>query len=77
MKTSYIAAIAIIGVAAAWIASGQMSGPSEAQEPAEAPTRAADEVPTVRARILDAEPRAGQITLRGRTEALRSVVVRS
>jgi multidrug efflux system membrane fusion protein len=77
MKKSYISAIAMVLAVAAWIGSGQLGGHEAAAE-GETAAKLDDAAKaegrlTVRARISVAQSRAGEVTLRGRTEALRTV----
>jgi multidrug efflux system membrane fusion protein len=78
MKKSYISAVAMVLVVAAWIASGQFVGTEAAAEgeagakPDAGAAKPAERL-TVRARVSVAQPRAGEVSLRGRTEALRTV----
>lgn len=78
MKKSHISAIAMVLVVAAWIASGQFGGHEAAAEgenaatPEASPSKQEGRL-TVRGRVSVAQPRAGEVTLRGRTEALRTV----
>jgi multidrug efflux system membrane fusion protein len=79
MKRSYVIAAALAIAAVAWIASGELSGgrvDSPARKPA-ADLSAADTVPQVRVRVQRAELHPTAVVLRGRTEALRKVEVRS
>lgn len=85
MRSSYIVAAVIAVAAAAWVASGQLVGDDgtivgapaatvDAAPPAE-PAPAA--LPQVRVRTQTATPRAAEIVLRGRTEAVRAVELRA
>lgn len=82
MRTSYIIAVLVALAAAAWIASGQMerlqgATPEASPGAEDATIDAADTLPRVRVRTQTAEPRADEIVLRGRTEAVRSVRLRA
>ena len=72
-----------IGIAIAislWIVSGQLTArrPAEAANaPAPATAKAPDKPFQVRARRLHAEPRAAELVIRGRTQAVRSVTLKS
>jgi len=77
MKTSYYVAAAVALVAGGWVLSGQFHE-VPATEPGEASPAAADTaLPMVRVRQQTAEPRAVEVILRGRTEAVRHVEVRA
>ena len=78
MKSSHWIALAVTVVAAAWIASGYLFR-SDARLPDEsaAPAPAETAVPRVRVRDLTAQDRAREITVNGKTEASRSVVLRA
>lgn len=74
MKTSYRWALTILILASLWIASGVISGNSK-----DAPSvaSAADDIPKVRVALLIATDRDASLTIRGRTEALHSVDLRT
>lgn len=83
IKRSYIIAAVIAALLGAWILSGQIGGSEES--PAEVTAengQGAQEAGesgliAVRTRTVGAEPRTTRVNVRGRTEAVRSVVVRS
>jgi membrane fusion protein, multidrug efflux system len=80
MKTSYYIAAGVALVAVAWVLSGQLHD-APATEAAgvtkETPEAEQAPLPSVRVRMQTAEPRAVEIILRGRTEAVREVEVRA
>lgn len=75
MRKSYVVATAMTALMAVWIASGALSGKAESTTPPPADraetTPAA--LPRVRIRASTAADHIGSITVRGRTEAARSV----
>lgn len=75
LKPQYVVILAVVGVLVAYflIRSVLGGGPEEAE--AKAP--AASETPTVQTRMTPETVRPVQVVMRGRTEAARSVVVRS
>lgn len=78
MKKSLILAVVLALVASGWLISGQFGEEQEAEAqkpPAVLEAKAA--IPTVRVRTQVAEPRTNEIVLRGRTEAVRTVEIRS
>jgi len=87
MKKSNLIAVAIALGAAAWVASGVLTGNGE--KPIRSPilaSTAIDEAPVqsgpegatpVRARVLHAQDRVSDVIVRGRTEALRRVDLRA
>ncbi|MGH6960951.1 MAG: efflux RND transporter periplasmic adaptor subunit [Dongiaceae bacterium] len=79
IKTSYFIAASVAIAAAAWVLSGQLDSKQPVTEAASAMSDAATEaaLPQVRVRRQTAEPRAVEIVLRGRTDAVRSVEVRA
>jgi membrane fusion protein, multidrug efflux system len=79
MKTSYYIAAAVALAAAAWVLSGQLHDAPATEATATTATSAAQQapLPSVRVRVQTAEPRAVEIILRGRTEAVREVEVRA
>ena len=86
MRSSYIVAAVIAVAAVGWIASGRLIGDdgsllatppaTVATAPAADPAAAA-RLPQVRVRFQTAQPRAAEIVLRGRTEAVRAVELRA
>lgn len=79
MRRSVIIAAGLALLAAAWIASGQLSGikaDSIALKPP-ADLTASDSLPQVRVRRQSAEPHQTAVVLRGRSEALRKVEARA
>ena len=78
MKRSYIIAALLALAATAWVLSGELAGErqAEAQKPP-AQLAAAQQLATVRVRQQSAAPRVTELMLRGRTEALRSVVIKA
>ncbi|MGF1609778.1 MAG: efflux RND transporter periplasmic adaptor subunit [Kiloniellales bacterium] len=78
MKRSYIIAAALALAATAWVLSGQLDGErqAEAQKPP-AQLAAAQQLASVRVRQQSAAPHVTELVLRGRTQALRSVVVKA
>lgn len=77
MKTSYYVAAGVALLAGGWVLSGQFHE-APATEPGMGTQVAQDAtLPTVRVRQQTAEPRAVEIILRGRTEAVRHVDVRA
>lgn len=84
MKSTYIAAILVAALFAAWLFSGQV-GDDEARQPAPSLSQSRDamlaeaqDAPVrVRARIIAAEGQTEDLVVRGRTEADRSVIVRA
>ena len=78
MKRSYIIAALLALAATAWVLSGQLNGEraAEAQKPP-VQLAAAQQLATVRVRQQSAAARVTELVLRGRTEALRSVVVKA
>ncbi|HEY7687583.1 MAG TPA: efflux RND transporter periplasmic adaptor subunit [Dongiaceae bacterium] len=80
MKTSYYIAAGVALLAAAWVVSGQFhDAPATAAADAGSAPAAGDQaaLPTVRVRAQTAQPRAVEVILRGRTEAVRKVDVRA
>ncbi|MCP5179134.1 MAG: efflux RND transporter periplasmic adaptor subunit [Pseudomonadales bacterium] len=84
MRGTYITAFLIAAVLIAWLASGLRSEhggqpPASINEAnAQAAARADDRPPTrVRARVVEAESHTAVLTVRGRTENKRTVVVRA
>lgn len=84
MRKNLITALLITAAIGLWLLSGLLSGekkidpatrPVLAEQPFDA--REGDELPRVRVRQIDAEPRIQRTTLRGRTAAKRTVVVKS
>ncbi|MHA1113968.1 MAG: efflux RND transporter periplasmic adaptor subunit [Alphaproteobacteria bacterium] len=83
MKSSHWIALAVAVLAVAWIASGQLDG-SDATPAATAERTATTDgeqapgvAPRVRVRALIAQDRSREILVNGRTEASRSVVLRT
>lgn len=77
MKRSYLIAAGIAIAVAAWILSGQV-GSRQSVETSSPPAKAATEVlPQVRVRTLTAETHANELVLFGRTEAERTVNLRT
>lgn len=84
MKRTYLAALVVAALFVLWLASGMLDGSQEhTPAPSLAQSRDAmlveqDDTPVrVRARVLNAEVQTGDIVVRGRTQADRSVVVRA
>ena len=81
LSRSYVLAILIAALITAWIASGVLfDGPAGEDAPSVAESdamNAADDLLKVRAARFVAESRVSHITVRGRTEAVRKVQVRS
>ncbi|HSK39840.1 MAG TPA: efflux RND transporter periplasmic adaptor subunit [Arenibaculum sp.] len=78
MNKSYVIAIAMAVGAAAWILSGQFGGSGTSSPTPEAPASAeADTLPQVRVAHLAARPMVNEIVVNGRTEAARSVELRT
>ena len=75
VKRSYIGAAAIVGVLGLWL----LSGVFVSTEPEAGDTAAVIEQPltNVRATVLDARPYISTVVIRGRTEAIRKVDLRS
>ena len=79
MKRSFIIAALLAVGATAWIVSGQLGSgenKAEARKPA-ASFAEAERVQPVRVRTQSAQPYTAEEVLRGRTEALRSVVIKA
>lgn len=76
MKRSYLTAGAIAAAVAVWLATG-LIGREDPTVPAEAGDERAEQAPAVRVIDLVAEPHVRRLSLFGRTEADRSVDVRS
>ena len=79
MKRSYLIAGVLALAATGWVVSGQVEqdrSPSAARK-APADLIATQSVPTVRVRMLIAQPRQAEVILRGRTEATRKVDVKA
>jgi len=79
MRRSFIIAVGLALLAAAWIASGELRGikaENVALKPA-ADLSAGDSLPQVRVRHQSAEPHRTAVVLRGRTEALRKIEARA
>ena len=82
MKRSYLVAFGLAVAVAAWILSGQVGGnrpPAELDAKAAAQTGQAGQagVPQVRVRAIAAEERLNELTLFGRTEAVRKVELKA
>ncbi|MCG8689576.1 MAG: efflux RND transporter periplasmic adaptor subunit [Minwuiales bacterium] len=84
MNKSVVTALLIAIGAGAWIVSGQMDlfgdGPDTASAESAPPSAAEkpeESLVTVRARRIVAEPRTLQVVVRGRTEAVRTVDIKS
>ncbi|MCF4164188.1 efflux RND transporter periplasmic adaptor subunit [Zavarzinia compransoris] len=80
MRKSYLIAGGMAAAMALWIASGAVFGGAEGEESAKATDTSTHEeapLPQVRVRTSKAETYVGTVTLRGRTEALRSVEARA
>jgi multidrug efflux system membrane fusion protein len=77
MRPSFRAALAILAVAALWIASGVFTGADTHKATDASQITAKHELPRVSVRTLVASNREATVTLRGRTQALHSVDVRA
>jgi len=80
MKTSYYIAAGVALVSAAWVVAGQLHDAPATEATEAAGTTPAEEqaaLPAVRVREQTATPRAVEVILRGRTEAVREVEVRA
>lgn len=79
IKRSYIIAAVIAVILSAWILSGQIGGSESevAENTAAEDTGAAEEEVFVQVRTFTAQPKTTKTTIRGRTEAVRSVEVRA
>lgn len=82
MKRSYLLALLIAALAAAWVLSGQFQNPgaqAPSREVVEVPSLPEDEarLPAVRVAHLQARPHSRSIVVRGRTEAKRTVQLRA
>jgi multidrug efflux system membrane fusion protein len=75
LKPQYVVILAIVGVLVVYFGPRSIFGGGPEQAEAKAP--AANEMPTVQARMTPESIRSLQVVMRGRTEAARSVVVRS
>jgi len=76
MKRSYLTALAIAATVFLWLVSGWIGGGESAAQKAKAPAKEA-ELPQVRTRDMTARDKTSELTLFGRTEAVRSVVLRA
>jgi membrane fusion protein, multidrug efflux system len=80
LDRNVITALVIAGVIVIWLASGQIGGrhPAEAADAQQqTTTKVAGKLFTVRAQKLHAEAQAAELVIRGRTEAVRSVNLKS
>ena len=84
MRRTYVIAIAITALIAAWLLSGQFGHSAPKQQPtlaelnSEITASGEDRAMTrVRARVIHAEPQTDMVPLRGRTENKRTVVVKA
>ena len=82
LRRSYVLALIIAAIISAWILSGQIgNGDSTVAEQSSAGASASaateNKTPHVRARVFHAQPRRSVLTIRGRTEALRTVEIRA
>lgn len=75
LKPSYRAALIILVLAVAWIASGQLGGGSKSGDD-KAHAKVAD-IPQVRVEALASSDRDAVVAIRGRTQALHSVDIRA
>ncbi|MHA1524109.1 MAG: efflux RND transporter periplasmic adaptor subunit [Alphaproteobacteria bacterium] len=78
VRGSYIWALAILLVLGAWLASGELSGQANtASTKPQAEVKSTEIVPTVRVMVVNASMRRADLIVRGRTEAVRRVDIRS
>lgn len=75
LKSQYVFIIAVLGVVALWMVFRLITGGGA--EKAEAKAPAASPLPSIQAKLVPETQREVEVTLRGRTEAARSVVVRA
>lgn len=77
MKSSYIVVIAILVVVALAFTIGSLSGDGKPKADAKTAQAKASQLPTVQVQVTQEALHDYTVTIRGRTEAARSVVVRS
>jgi multidrug efflux system membrane fusion protein len=77
-RRSYIIAAVLLLIVAAWVGSGYLNrGAQDKAGDAKPDAKAEKTIPTVRVRTVSAEQRRASLIVRGQTEALRKVEVRS
>jgi len=76
LKSQYVFIIAVVGAVALFFIAMAVFGPGREKAQAKS-TPAATTIPSVQAKLTPATMREVQVVMRGRTEAARSVVVRS
>lgn len=78
MNRSYIVAAAVLGIAVLWITSGQIGRDSDAGARSAADTEPSDSrLQRVRVSSIEATPMMAEVIIPGRTQAFRTVDVRS